>query len=95
MDEPSALALLEKKLGMQADDSKTTELAATLEYMPLAIVQAAAFILQMVPRYLVARYLDDYRKSERKRTSLLEYGDGQLQRDGGDELDHCEMADLI
>jgi hypothetical protein len=81
MDEPSALALLKKKLGTQADNSKTAELAAVLEYMPLAIVQAAAYISQRVPRYSVAKYLDDYRKSERKRTSLLEYDDGQLRRD--------------
>jgi tetratricopeptide (TPR) repeat protein len=81
MDEPSALLLLEKKLGTQADDSKTTELAAALEYMPLAIVQAAAYISQRAPRYSVVTYLDDYRKNERKRTSLLEYDDGQLRRD--------------
>jgi tetratricopeptide (TPR) repeat protein len=81
MDEQSALLLLEKKLGTQANDSKTTELAAALEYMPLAIVQAAAYILQRAPRYSVVIYLDDYRKNERKRTSLLEYDDGQLRRD--------------
>ncbi|KAG9196760.1 hypothetical protein G6514_005522, partial [Epicoccum nigrum] len=81
MDEPSALALLKKKLGTQADDSKTAELAAALEYMPLAIVQAAAYILQRASRYSVAKYLDNYRKSERKRTSLLEYDDGHLRRD--------------
>jgi tetratricopeptide (TPR) repeat protein len=81
MDEPSALALLKKKLGTQADNSKTAELAAVLEYMPLAIVQAAAYISQRASRYSVAKYLDDYRKSERKRTSLLEYDDGHLRRD--------------
>lgn len=80
MDEQSALALLNKKLGTQADHSRIAELAAALEYMPLAIVQAAAYILQRSPRYSVARYLDDYRKSERKRTSLLEFDGGQLRR---------------
>jgi tetratricopeptide (TPR) repeat protein len=81
MDEQSVLLLLEKKLGTQVDDSKTTELAAALEYMPLAIVQAAAYISQRAPRYSVVRYLNDYRKSERKRTSLFKYDDGQLRRD--------------
>jgi hypothetical protein len=52
-----------------------------LEYMPLAIVQATAYISQRAPRYSVGRYLDDYRRSERKRISLLEYDDGQLRRD--------------
>ena len=81
MDEHSALALLDKKLGTQANRSRIADLAAALEYMPLAIVQAAAYISQRAPRYSVDRYLDDYRKSERKRTSLLEFDDGQLQRD--------------
>jgi hypothetical protein len=81
MDEQSALALLDKKLGTQADHSRIAELAAALGYMPLAIVQAAAYILQRSPRYSVVRYLDEYRKSERKRTSLLEFDDGQLRRD--------------
>ncbi|OAL55283.1 TPR-like protein [Pyrenochaeta sp. DS3sAY3a] len=81
MDEHSALALLEKKLGTQADHSKIAKLAVALEYMPLAIVQAAAYISQRAPRYSVARYLDDYKKSEQKQTSLLKYDDGQLRRD--------------
>lgn len=29
----------------------------------------------------MAKYLDKYRKSERKRTSLLDYNKGQLRRD--------------
>jgi tetratricopeptide (TPR) repeat protein len=81
MDKPSALALLRKKLGSQVDSSEIVELAAVLEYMPLAIVQAAAYISQRLPRYSVARYLDEYKKSERKRTSLLNYDKGQLRRD--------------
>ncbi|OAG04884.1 uncharacterized protein CC84DRAFT_1218296, partial [Paraphaeosphaeria sporulosa] len=81
MDMYSARALLHKKLGTQADSSSIAELATALEYMPLAIVQAAAYILQRSPRYSVVRYLDDYRKNERKRTSLLKFDDGQLRRD--------------
>ncbi|OAL06354.1 TPR-like protein [Phaeosphaeriaceae sp. SRC1lsM3a] len=81
MSEAQALVLLEKKLGPQEDCSNAAELVVALDCMPLAIVQAAAYIVQRAPRYSVARYLDDYRKSERKRTSLLEYDDGQLRRD--------------
>jgi tetratricopeptide (TPR) repeat protein len=81
MDEVQALALFEKKLGAQENSIDVAELAATLEYMPLAIVQAAAYISQRAPRYPVAKYLDEYRKSERKRSSLLSYDSGPLHRD--------------
>ena len=49
--------------------------------MPLAIVQAAAFISQKAPRCSVERYLKDFLKSDRKKTSLLNYEGGQLWRD--------------
>jgi len=81
MDEAQALALFEKKLGAQGDSGDVAELATALEYMPLAIVQAAAYISQRAPRYPVAKYLDEFRKSERKRSSLLSYDNGQLHRD--------------
>ncbi|KAL2053415.1 hypothetical protein ABVK25_006409 [Lepraria finkii] len=49
--------------------------------MPLAIVQAAAYISQRALRCSVQRYLEDFRKSDRKKTSLLNYEGGQLRRD--------------
>ena len=76
-----ALALFEKKLGPLGQGDDTTELAAVLDFMPLAIVQAAAYISQRAPRYSVQRYLEDFRKSDRKKTSLLNYEGGQLRRD--------------
>ncbi|KAF1834779.1 hypothetical protein BDW02DRAFT_568747, partial [Decorospora gaudefroyi] len=81
MDEAQALALFEKKLGAQGDGGDVAQLAVALEYIPLAIVQAAAYISQRAPRYPVAKYLEEFRKSERKRSSLLSYDDGQLHRD--------------
>ncbi|KAF2105249.1 P-loop containing nucleoside triphosphate hydrolase protein [Lophiotrema nucula] len=81
MDQMQAVALLEKKLGAQQATSDLAGLAATLEYMPLAIVQAAAYIAQRAPRCSVAKYLDEFRKSERKRSNLLAYNEGQLRRD--------------
>jgi len=76
-----ALLLFEKKLGPLDQGDDTAELAATLDFMPLAIVQAAAYISQRAPRCSVQRYLEDYRKSDRKKTSLLNYEEGQLRRD--------------
>jgi hypothetical protein len=58
MSEAEALALLEKKLELQADCSKAAKLATALKYMPLAIVQAAAYISQRAPLYSVAQYLN-------------------------------------
>ncbi|KAF1970583.1 putative kinesin [Bimuria novae-zelandiae CBS 107.79] len=84
MDEAQSQALLARKLGAPVDNSsdiELAELAAALEYMPLAIVQAAAYISQKAPLCSVAQYLDQLRKSERKRTSLLNRDEGQLRRD--------------
>jgi tetratricopeptide (TPR) repeat protein len=81
MSTGDALTLFEKKLGGHDDCNDAAELAAALEFMPLAIVQAAAYIYQRAPRYSVREYLQDFRKSDRKRTSLLNYEGEQLRRD--------------
>ena len=44
------LSLFEKKLGLLDQGDDTAELAAALDYMPLAIVQAVAYISQRAPR---------------------------------------------
>jgi tetratricopeptide (TPR) repeat protein len=81
MDEAQALALFEKKLEAQRDSGHVAELAALLEYMPLAIVQAAAYISQRAPLYSVAKYLKEFKKSEPMRLRLLTHDDNQLRRD--------------
>ena len=53
MAESHALALFDKKLGLLNDSEVIAELAAALELMPLAIVQAAVYISQRAPRCLV------------------------------------------
>ncbi|KAM3064617.1 hypothetical protein ACMFMF_011895 [Clarireedia jacksonii] len=81
MDGVDALALFENKLGRYDDGDDTAKLAEALEFMPLAIVQAATYILQRAPRYSVRNYLQDFQKSDRKKTSLLNYEGEQLRRD--------------
>ena len=81
MEKTHALALFEKKLGSLGDGNNIAELAAALEYIPLAIVQSAAYICQRAPRYSVRQYLEDFRKSDGKKTSLLNREGGQLRRD--------------
>ncbi|KAI4854646.1 hypothetical protein E4T44_00021 [Aureobasidium sp. EXF-8845] len=78
----AAHALLYKKLGNKVDRSHgIDELAAALEYMPLALVQAGAYIRDRAPRCSVQQYLADYRKSDKSKTSLLNRAAGHLRRD--------------
>jgi tetratricopeptide (TPR) repeat protein len=81
MDEAQALALFKKKVGVEEDDGDIVELAAALEYMPLALVQAAAYIWRSAPRCSVAQYLEEFRRSDSEKTSLLNHEAGQLRRD--------------
>ncbi|KAH8691823.1 hypothetical protein BGW36DRAFT_38421 [Talaromyces proteolyticus] len=85
MDEAHALALFEKKLGKQdekQDESQDiAELAAALEFIPLAIVQAAAYISDPDRGCSVRQYLNDFQKSDRKKIRLLDHDDGQFRRD--------------
>ena len=81
MEETDALRLFGTKSAVDADEGDVIELVAALEYMPLAIVQAAAYISQRAPRYSVRKYLEEFRSSDQDRTTLLDYGAGELRRD--------------
>jgi tetratricopeptide (TPR) repeat protein len=82
MHDTAAHALLYKKLGDKVDRSDgIAELAAALEYMPLALVQAAAYIRERAPRCSVRQYLAEYRESDSRKTSLLNQAAGHLRRD--------------
>ena len=81
MDRAGALALFSKKLGMLNEIDSIVELATALNFIPLAIVQAASYISQRGPRYSVRQYLEAFRKSDRKKAILLNLEGGQLRRD--------------
>lgn len=81
MDKSHAISLFEKKLGEQANREGVIQLSTALEFMPLAIVQAAAYIKQRAPRESVKQYLERFRKGDRQKTSLLDYEEGHLRRD--------------
>ncbi|KAF2807493.1 TPR-like protein [Mytilinidion resinicola] len=81
MDDTSAQALLQKKLGEEADKDGAAELADALEFMPLALVQAAAYIRQRAARCSVQQYLEKFHKSEKEKTSLLNSDEDSLRRD--------------
>ena len=57
------------------------DVARLLEYMPLAIVQAAACIQQIGARYSVRQYIRAFQKNEKRQMNLLRYEAGHLRRD--------------
>ena len=82
MHDAAAHALLRKKLrDIDDKDDNIATLAMTLDYMPLALVQAAAYIRERAPRCSVRQYLEEYRQSDRRKTSLLNREAGHLRRD--------------
>ncbi|KAK4097639.1 hypothetical protein N658DRAFT_569223 [Parathielavia hyrcaniae] len=83
MAQTDALALLEKKLGSLPDTDVAADLVRALDFVPLAISQAAAYIQARAPRSSPEKYLAEFRESERKRSKLLEHDAGDVRRDGG------------
>ncbi|KAF2807030.1 putative kinesin [Mytilinidion resinicola] len=81
MDERQALALIETKLGKQSNKKDIAELAAALEFMPLALIQAAAYIKARASRFSVRQYIEKFQRSDRAKTSLLDYDAGHIYRD--------------
>ena len=84
MSEGYALALFRKKLEGEdnEDEDEVLELLRNLDYMPLAISQAAAYIRQRAPRVTVSKYLKDFHRSEKDRASLLNNAVRDRRRDG-------------
>ena len=82
MDEGLAMELLHKKLqgNFKEDDAK--RLLDVLDYMPLAITQAAAFISQRTPHTTLSKYLQDLQKSDADRARLLNKHVTDTRRDG-------------
>ncbi|KAJ5034825.1 hypothetical protein NUH16_006270 [Penicillium rubens] len=81
MNRSEALELLQRKLGRSAETPDILTLVEELEFMPLAIVQAAGYILHRAPRCSVSQYLEKFRKSDGEATKLLHYEAGHIYRD--------------
>ncbi|CAI7606209.1 unnamed protein product [Penicillium pancosmium] len=65
MNSSEASSLMDASLGYQSSQEGIEELCKVLEFMPLAITQAGAFIKRRAPRCSVLQYLDDFRKNDR------------------------------
>jgi hypothetical protein len=74
------VALLKKKLEAGDVGSNLEELVSILEYIPLAVVQAAAYIQKKGSKYGVRQYMDDFQKSEKRQTNLPNYEAGHLRQ---------------
>ncbi|KAH8671817.1 TPR domain protein [Tricladium varicosporioides] len=81
MNEAHAIALLHKKLEGSLNMTGAAELVQALDYMPLAITQAAAYISQRAPRINILKYLQDFRRSDKNRASLLQRDTADIRRD--------------
>ena len=82
MTQDDAVLLLERKSGQPLDAGPAVELVQTLDLVPLAISQAAAYIQARGPRSSIEKYLAEFRGSDRMRSRLLGYDAGDLRRDG-------------
>lgn len=69
MSEEEAEALLERKLRQPNPDNR--QLVRALDYMPLAIAQAAAYIRERASRCSVQQYCEEIERSRMPRMSLL------------------------
>ncbi|KAJ3453696.1 hypothetical protein MRS44_017943 [Fusarium solani] len=81
MERDAACQLLRGKLGLNRDNGIAADLVRVLDYMPLAITQAAAFINRRAPRMSISKYPDEFRRSDTKRVRLLNRDAGDLRRD--------------
>ncbi|KAF9766796.1 hypothetical protein IL306_000734 [Fusarium sp. DS 682] len=81
MDEAQGLQLFQNKLDGDFDSDAATDLLRALDYIPLAITQAAAYINRRAPRVSVKTYLDTFRKSDKEKGNLLNREAGDLRRD--------------
>uniref|UniRef100_A0A0D2YA73 Uncharacterized protein n=1 Tax=Fusarium oxysporum (strain Fo5176) TaxID=660025 RepID=A0A0D2YA73_FUSOF len=81
MDEAQGLHLITNKLTGEFEHDAAVELLQALDYIPLAITQAAAYINRRSPRESVESYLEAFQESDQKKNSLLEVDLGDLRRD--------------
>ncbi|EGU74140.1 hypothetical protein FOXB_15348 [Fusarium oxysporum f. sp. conglutinans Fo5176] len=80
MDDAQGFQLFRNKLDGDFDKHAADDLLRALDYIPLAITQAAAYINRRAPRISIKSYLDTFRESDKKKGSLLNRDAGDLRR---------------
>jgi tetratricopeptide (TPR) repeat protein len=82
MSDTESLTLLTKKLVGSYDQEDAKQLVEKLDFMPLAITQAAAYINQNAPRATIPKYLALLAKGDSDRAKLLSENVPDSRRDG-------------
>ncbi|RFU76226.1 tpr domain, partial [Trichoderma arundinaceum] len=82
MAQTDALNLLENKLGLVSNVDMANKLIQALDYIPLAISQAAAYIQARAPRSSIQKYLAKLQESDHRMIKILEHDAGDKWRDG-------------
>ncbi|KAH8627162.1 TPR-like protein [Alternaria alternata] len=80
MDEEEGMHLLRNKLQDPPVEESALDLLRAPDCIPLAVVQAAAYINRR-GRMTIAGYLADFRNDSKKRERLLKWDAGELRRD--------------
>lgn len=80
MDESQALQLLRNKLRDASNEDGAADLLRALDYVPLTITQAAAYINRRA-RITASSCLNEFRRNDKKKESLLNRDAGDLRRD--------------
>ncbi|KAJ4230714.1 hypothetical protein NW757_013979 [Fusarium falciforme] len=81
MDDAQGLQLFRNKLTGDFDRNAATDLLQTLDYIPLAIAQTAAYLNRRAPCISIRTYLEAFQKSDMKKGSLVISDAGDLRRD--------------
>ncbi|KAG5805613.1 hypothetical protein H9Q74_009461 [Fusarium xylarioides] len=81
MDEAQGFHLITNKLTGEFEHGAALKLLQALDYIPLAITQAAAYINRRSPRESVESYLEAFKQNDLKKSRLLEVDLGDLRRD--------------
>jgi tetratricopeptide (TPR) repeat protein len=81
MEEDQALALLRNKLGVRHTEQRIAQLARELDFMPLALTQAAAYICQSEGMCSIQQYLEKLGQCDKTGANVLDMDKGDLRRD--------------
>ena len=76
-----SLELLKGKLPIESEN-EAMELLKELDYVPLAISQAGAYIRERGPLMTIPKYCAEFRSSQENQTALLNSNHADLRRDG-------------
>ncbi|OAA45326.1 kinesin light chain 3 [Beauveria brongniartii RCEF 3172] len=78
MESDEALLLLQEKLTSGYDTATAIDLVRCLDYIPLAVNQAAAYINRR--RISIHEYMERFKESDKKRIGLLKHDGGDIRR---------------